>query len=79
MVKVTLRGKKISLNPDDVKKLKINSISSKSLKSEYYVVVNGKEIPIKVALFELLKKKGINLTLLDFTTQDAVRIFRKSP
>ena len=32
---------------------------------------------IREGLYEILKSKGINLTKLDFTTQDAVRIFRR--
>ena len=43
----------------------------------YYVVVNGRELPVKKALWKVLKEKGVDLTLLDFTTQDAVRIFKR--
>jgi len=77
MVNLTLRGRKFNLTPEDVANLKVEHIDSRFLRSKYLVVIGGKEIPVKVALYELLKRKGTNLTLLDFTTQDAVRIFRK--
>ncbi|WP_461828972.1 hypothetical protein [Aquifex sp.] len=45
--------------------------------SRYFIELEGKYIPAKEALYRILKSKGIKLTKLDFTTQDAVRIFRR--
>ena len=76
MVQVKLRGKKFHISTQDLKGLDFDNLETQK-SGEYFVVINGKEVPIKRALYFLLQKKGVNLTLLDFTTQDAVRIFRK--
>jgi len=44
---------------------------------DYFVEVEGKLIPVKEALYEILKSKRIGLTKQDFNTQDAVRIFKQ--
>ncbi len=77
MIEVTLRGRKIKLNFEDFKKTKasVHVISDK--KTKYVALLNGKRIPVKRALYEVLKAKGYDLTLQDFTTEDAVRILRK--
>ena len=51
--------------------------SNQGKKPKYFVVVNKKKVPVKSALEGIIKAKGIDLTVLDFTTQDAVRILRK--
>ena len=72
-----LRGRTFELSRQEVER------SLKGLKSElnnqasYYVLVGKKELPVKKALEIVLKNKGLDLSLLDFTTQDAVRIFKK--
>ncbi|MCS7163708.1 MAG: hypothetical protein NZ845_01750 [Thermodesulfovibrio sp.] len=76
----TLRGKKIELSRDDVlkslAKYKEETYPKKGQLSSYYIVVDGKLIPIKKALLMVLEYLGYDLTILDFVTQDAVRIFR---
>jgi len=74
--KFKLRGKDFEVSREEV----IEILKAKSFEqygSNYFVEVEGKHVPIKEALYEILKSKGIGLTKLDFTTQDAVRIFRK--
>jgi len=65
----------VQIDLEDLKVLEGKTFESRGAK--YFVVINGVEVPVKPALMELLRRKGINLTLLDFTTQDAIRIFRK--
>lgn len=76
----TLRGKKITLSKDDVLKIlseyKEETYPQKGQASNYYVVLDGKLIPLKKALLFLLERLGYEFTILDFVTQDAVRIFR---
>jgi len=76
MVQVKLRGKRFQISVQDLKGLNFDNLETRK-GGEYYVLIEDKEIPIKRALYSILKKKGIDLTLLDFTTQDAVRVFRK--
>ena len=71
-----LRGRNFELSKEEV----IQILKNKSFEqygSSYFVEVEGKHFPVKEALYEVLKSEGIGLTKLDFTTQDAVRIFRK--
>lgn len=76
----TLRGKKITLSKDDVLKIlseyKEETYPQKGQASNYYVVLDGKLIPLKKALLFLLERLGYDFTILDFVTQDAIRIFR---
>lgn len=76
-----LRGKKINLSKDEVlnilSRYDEKTFTEKRQSSNYFVVIEEKFIPIKKALMLLLKHLGYDLTILDFTTQDAVRIFRK--
>ncbi|GLI52931.1 hypothetical protein [Thermodesulfovibrio yellowstonii] len=76
----TLRGKKISVSKDDVLKIlskyKEELYPQKGQLSNYYLVIEGKFVPIKKALLFLLENLGYDFTILDFVTQDAVRIFR---
>ncbi len=74
-MEVTLRRVGFELDRREVED--ILSKAQESGKASYYVIVKGKEIPVKRALGKVLKEKGISLTLLDYTTQDAVRIFRR--
>lgn len=78
--KSILRGKEIKLGREDVLKIlsefKEEPLPPKGQASNYYVVVEGKPFPVKKALYFLLERLGYDFTLLDFVTQDAVRIFR---
>ncbi|EDP76404.1 hypothetical protein HG1285_02318 [Hydrogenivirga sp. 128-5-R1-1] len=74
-MEVTLRRVDFKLDRREVED--ILSEAQESGKASYYVIVKGKEIPVKRALEKVLRAKGIGLTLLDYTTQDAVRIFRR--
>ncbi|MCS7215257.1 MAG: hypothetical protein RMI30_01955 [Thermodesulfovibrio sp.] len=75
-----LRGKKIEISRDDIVKTLLNykeeTYPQKGQASIYYIVVDGKLIPIKKALLSVLEDLGYDFTILDFVTQDAVRIFR---
>jgi len=71
-----LRGKGFDVSREEVVKI-LKDKSFEQYGSNYFVEVGGKHVPVKEALYEILKSKGISLTKLDFTTQDAVRIFRK--
>lgn len=71
-----LRDRSFELTKEEaIKVLKGESYEQNG--SRYFIEIEGKYIPVKEALYEILKRKGIKLTKLDFTTQDAVRIFRK--
>jgi len=76
----TLRGKKITICKDDVLKIlskyKEESYPQKGQTSNYYLVLEGKLIPIKKALLFVLEDLRHDFTILDFVTHDAVRIFR---
>ena len=76
-MEVVLRRKGFKMKKEEVEKL-LNDISIEDdSQATYYVVIGGKELPAKRALLKILEAKGTGLTLLDFTTQDAVRIFRR--
>ena len=73
--KFILRGKEAYLSKKDIEKVAKKRIPGRG--KTYYALVNGKRIPVKNLLYEVFKEKGYGVTLLDFTTQDAVRILRK--
>ena len=74
-----LRGKKISIGPEEAHALleSTEGVSSRGKNPKYFVVVGKRRVPVKSAFETILRAKGIDLTVLDFTTQDAVRILRK--
>ena len=74
-----LRGKEISISPEEACALVEATEESpgKGKNPKYFVVVGKRKVPVKSALESIVKAKGIDLTVLDFTTQDAVRILRK--
>ena len=76
MERFVLRGKAFMLDSNEVRKLLAKARTERK-KTKYYVVIGRRELSVKCALEKVLKRKGIDLTLMDFTTQDAVRIFRK--
>ncbi len=73
--KFVLRGKEAHLSKKDVEKVAQKRIDGRG--RAYCALINGKRIPVKNLLYEVLREKGYDVTLLDFTTQDAVRILRK--
>ena len=76
VMRFKLRDRSFELTKEEaIKVLKGESYAQNG--SRYFIEIEGKHIPVKEALYEILKRKGIKLTKLDFTTQDAVRIFRK--
>ena len=76
-MEVVLRKKGFELEKEEVEKLLKDVHVEDDPQATYYVVIGGKELPAKKALGKVLEAKGTGLTLLDFTTQDAVRIFRR--
>ncbi len=70
-----LRGKEIFLSKKDIEGAAKRDIGGSG--SSYFALVGGRKIPVKNLVYQVLQKKGYNITLLDFTTQDAVRILRK--
>ena len=76
-MEVVLRKKGFKIERKDVEKVLEGVRVESNSQTHYYVVVNGRELPVKKALWKVLKEKGVGLTLLDFTTQDAVRIFKR--
>jgi hypothetical protein len=73
--KFILRGKEAYLSKIDIEKVAKKRIPGRG--KTYYALIGGKRIPVKNLLYEVLKEKGYAVILLDFTTQDAVRILRK--
>ena len=73
---VVLRGKEIELKYEDFKRVSEKKIKS-DRKTKYYAIVEGKKFPVKRLLYEVLKAKGYDFTLQDFTTEDAVRILKR--
>ena len=73
--KFVLRGKEVYLSKKDVERAAQNGITGKG--TAYFALIAGKRIPVKNLLQEALKDKGFYFSLLEFTTQDAVRILGK--
>ena len=73
---VVLRGKEIELKYEDFKGVSEKKIKS-DRKTKYYAIVEGKKFPVKRLLYEVLKAKGYDFTLQDFTTEDAIRILKR--
>ncbi len=76
-MKVMLRKKGFEVEKEEVEEFLRDVSIEDDPQATYYVVVEGRELPAKKALGKVLEAKGTGLTLLDFTTQDAVRIFRR--
>ncbi len=76
-MQVVLRRKGFEVEKKEVEELLKNFSIEDDPQATYYVVIGGRELPAKKALGKVLEAKGTGLTLLDFTTQDAVRIFRR--
>ena len=81
-LQVTLRGQRFQISQDEVPQLLKNTRPSvpytrRGKTPNYFVVVDGEKIPIKQALKTIIDKKGLDLTILDVTTKDAVGLFRR--
>jgi len=72
---VVLKGKRVELSYEDLRKILEKEIIG-DRKTKYYAVIEGKRVPVKRFLYEVLKSKGYEFTLQDFTTKDAVRILK---
>lgn len=70
-----LRGKETYISKKEIEKAAMRNIAGRG--KSYYALVGGRKIPVKNLIYEVLQQKGYDITLLDFTTQDAVRILRK--
>ena len=73
--KFVLRGKEVYLSKKDIERVAQNGITGRG--TAYFALIGGKRIPVKNLLQEALKDKGFYFSLLEFTTQDAVRILGK--
>ncbi|RLB77327.1 MAG: hypothetical protein DRH15_11430 [Deltaproteobacteria bacterium] len=81
-VSVKLRGRRFRVSHDEANQvLKNAGISAHGINRgkapSYFLVVDGRKIPIKQALKAIIDKKGLDLTILDVTTKDAVGLFRR--
>jgi len=77
MEKVILRGKEINLTRRDVERVAKEKRIMGNRKTAYFALIEGKKVPVKRLLYEVLKEKGYDFTLQHFTTEDAVRILTK--
>ena len=76
-MKTVLKGVELEVKKEEVEEVaKSGQVKGKG-KTRYMVIVEGSRLPAKRLISEVLKKKGINLTLQDFSTKDAVHILRK--
>ncbi len=81
-LEVKLRGRRFQISHDEATQfLKNTALSGPNTKRgkapNYFVVVDDRKIPIKQALKAIMDKKGLDLTILDVTTKDAVGLFRR--
>lgn len=81
-IQVTLRGQKFEAGRAEIYDL-LDSVDPSQLvpnrgkASAYFIIVGDKKLPVKQALKVVLDAKGLDLTILDVTTKDAVNIFRR--
>lgn len=71
----TIRGKTVEISYDDIVNASREQYTSYR-GTDYYAVVEGRVLPAKRLLEEVLRAKGTGLTLQDITTKHAVDIFR---
>ncbi|MEM3449093.1 MAG: hypothetical protein QXP38_09505 [Nitrososphaerota archaeon] len=69
-----LRHTRVELTEEDIGKA---APKAESRGKTYFALKDGKKIPVKSLLYQALKEKGYDLTLLDFTTADAIRILKR--
>ncbi|TDJ07610.1 MAG: hypothetical protein E2O67_02345 [Deltaproteobacteria bacterium] len=73
--KFILRGRETHISKKEIEHAAMRNIAGRG--KSYYALVGERKIPVKNLIYEVLQEKGYDFTLLDFTTQDAVRILRK--
>lgn len=76
-MKTVLRGTELDVRKEEVEEVARSGKVKGEGKTRYMVVVEGSRVPAKRLLYEVLKRKGVNLTLQDFSTKDAVHVLRK--
>ncbi len=76
-MEVVLRKQGFKVEKEEIEKLLGSVQIEEDPQATYYVIVGRRELPVKKALEKVLENKGVNLSLLDFTTQDAVSIFKR--
>ncbi len=76
-MEVVLRNRRFIVERNEVETLLKSAHIEEEPQASYFIVVEGRELPVKKALKRVLGEKGISLTLLEFTSQDAVRIFKR--
>jgi len=78
-----MRGNQVKINPAILSSITKKDLEkgiqagNKGREEAYFVEFKGQLVPLKRFFYVLLKKCGYNYTLLDFTTQDALRVIRK--
>ncbi len=75
-MKMKVRGHTLKIEKKEVEEV-AKRIYKSDGKTRYMVVINNRQIPAKRLFYELVKIKGIPLTLQDITTKDAVYAFRR--
>ena len=76
-MRTVLRGIELDVKKEEVEKVAKSGKVKGEGKTRYMVVIEGFRVPAKRLLYEVLKEKGVNLTLQDLSTKDAVHILRK--
>ena len=77
-MRFVLRGEELELDPKDVKAA-VRRCTPEPIR-KHYVEVNGKRLPLKQVLEEVLKKreyKNNEFSRIDFTTLDARSILQR--
>ncbi len=73
---VRIKGRKIQISYEGILKASRQDYSTYK-GTDYFAKVEGKEVPAKRLIEQVLKEKGTGLTLQDITTKYAVDILRK--
>jgi len=69
-----LKHRPVELTREDIVKA---APRAKGRGKTYFAFVNHRKVPVKNLLYEALREKGHDFTLLDFTTADSIRILKK--
>jgi hypothetical protein len=75
-MRMRIRGIEVNVERQDVERIAREALKANG-KTRYVVIVKGRAFPAKRLFHELLKSKGLSLTLQDITTKDAVYAFRR--
>jgi len=70
-----MKLRELGISREEVEKA-LEGVDLHEKQASYFVVVNGREFPVKRAMERVLNSGGLSVTVLDFTTADAVRFFR---